>query len=188
MRGAALDLCRKPRDFAPVTASPDKRSDAVLARNDARGVATLTLNHPPSRNALSLAMIAALAEALGDIADDPAIRAVVIESRGPVFCSGHDLREIQAHRNDADRGARFYDDLMRACSASMQAIVCLPKPVIAAIEGVATAASLSRRAISPLPARPPALPRPALRSVFSARRRLSPSGGRSRPGMRWKWR
>jgi enoyl-CoA hydratase/carnithine racemase len=140
MRGAALDLCRKPRDFAPVTASPDKRSDAVLARNDARGVATLTLNHPPSRNALSLAMIAALAEALGDIADDPAIRAVVIESRGPVFCSGHDLREIQAHRNDADRGARFYDDLMRACSASMQAIVCLPKPVIAAIEGVATAA------------------------------------------------
>jgi enoyl-CoA hydratase/carnithine racemase len=123
-----------------VNALPNVSRDTTLARHDKRGVATLTLDNPASRNALSLALIEALANALGDVAADPAIRALVIAARGPAFCSGHDLREIQARRNDVDRGAAFYDDLMRACSALMLAIVRLPKPVIAAIEGVATAA------------------------------------------------
>jgi enoyl-CoA hydratase/carnithine racemase len=64
----------------------------------------------------------------------------VLAGEGPALSSGHDLREMQAHRNDADRGHKYYQELMARCSALMQAIVALPKPVVAAIEGIATAA------------------------------------------------
>jgi enoyl-CoA hydratase/carnithine racemase len=120
------------------------RTDAALPfplqLSQSQGVATLTLDAPASRNALSLAMIEALSEALATIAADADVRAVVIAGAGPVFSSGHDLRELAAHRNDRDGGKAFYERLMRACAAMMQAIVDLPKPVIAAVEGVATAA------------------------------------------------
>jgi len=120
-----------------VTAS---RSEAYVQRIDAGGVATVTLNDPRSRNALSLAMTESLRRELDEVAANPAIRVVIIDAAAPVFCAGHDLREIQAHRNDPDAGKAFYERLMRACSDLMQAIVKLPKPVIAAVEGVATAA------------------------------------------------
>ncbi len=101
---------------------------------------TLTLDNPFSRNALSLAMIEALRSALGAVAEDQNVRAIVLAGEGPAFSSGHDLREILAHRNDEDGGKSFYELLMKACAETMQAIVALPKPVIAAVEGVATAA------------------------------------------------
>ncbi|MGA2793413.1 MAG: enoyl-CoA hydratase [Roseiarcus sp.] len=112
----------------------------LLRRHDAAGVATLTLDNPASRNPLSSDMLAALNEALTDIAGDQSVRAVVVAGEGPAFSSGHDLREMAAHRNDRDGGKEFYERLMRACAQAMQAIVELPKPVIAAVEGVATAA------------------------------------------------
>jgi enoyl-CoA hydratase/carnithine racemase len=113
---------------------------SLLRRDDSAGVATLTLTAPVSRNALSLAMIETLSAALADIAHAPNIRAIIIAGEGPAFSSGHDLRELASHRSDRDGGEEFYQRLMASCAAMMQAIVALPKPVIAVIEGVATAA------------------------------------------------
>lgn len=112
----------------------------MVLRADHDGFAVLTLNRAASRNALSDGMIAALQAQLDLIATDASLRAVVIAAHGPAFCAGHDLKEITGHRDDADRGRRFFADLMARCSAMMQTIVTLPVPVIAAIEGVATAA------------------------------------------------
>lgn len=111
-----------------------------LLRSDADGVATLTLNRPQSRNALSEGLIGALSETLDAIATDPTVRAVVIAAQGPVFSSGHDLKEMTAHRADPDRGQAYYTDILGRCAAMMLRIVHLPQPVIAAVEGVATAA------------------------------------------------
>jgi enoyl-CoA hydratase/carnithine racemase len=115
-------------------------SPPQVLRNDAAGVATLILNTPASRNALSLSMIEALIEQFDAVAADPKIRAVVLSGEGPAISSGHDLKEIMAHRNDPDRGEAFYQRLFARCADLMQQIVDLPKPVIAAVEGVATAA------------------------------------------------
>jgi len=121
--------------------APVAAADApMVQRADHDGFAVLTLNRPASRNALSDAMIAALQKQLDAIATDASLRAVVIAAHGPAFCAGHDLKEITGHRDDADRGRRFFADLMARCSAMMQTIVALPVPVIAAVEGVATAA------------------------------------------------
>ena len=113
---------------------------APLRRDDDSGVATLTLQSPASRNALNLAMIEALIEAVQAIETDPATRVVVLAGEGPALSAGHDLKELQAHRNDGDRGRAFFERTMTRCSDLMRAIVELPKPVIAAVEGVATAA------------------------------------------------
>ncbi len=115
-------------------------SPPLVRRDDADGVATLTLDAPASRNALGLAMIEALTAAFEEIAADPGARVVVLSGEGPALSAGHDLKEIRAHRNDPDRGAEYDAALMAHCAALMQAIVALPKPVIAAVEGVATAA------------------------------------------------
>ena len=117
-----------------------KPSPPLVRRDDADGVATLTLDAPASRNALGLAMIEALTAAFEEIAADPGARVVVLSGEGPALSAGHDLKEIRAHRNDADRGAEYDAALMARCAELMQAIVALPKPVIAAVEGVATAA------------------------------------------------
>ncbi|WP_029031352.1 enoyl-CoA hydratase [Salinarimonas rosea] len=111
-----------------------------LRRSDADGVCTLVLDRPRARNALSDATIALLHETLGAVAADRSVRCVVLAAEGPAFCAGHDLKEMTARRADADRGRAYFEDLMRRCSAMMQAIVALPQPVIAAVEGVATAA------------------------------------------------
>lgn len=100
----------------------------------------LTLANPARRNALSLAMIGALHGALRDAAADPAIRAIILAADGPAFSAGHDLKEIQAARSTSDRGRAVFEALMHACSEMMLTIVRLPIPVIAAVEGVATAA------------------------------------------------
>jgi enoyl-CoA hydratase/carnithine racemase len=115
-------------------------AEAEVLRKDAGGIATLTLNRPAQRNALSLALIDALQASFDAIAADRQVRAVVLAANGPVFSSGHDLKELAAHRADADAGRAFYAEAMRRCAAMMRAIVALPQPVVAAVEGVATAA------------------------------------------------
>jgi enoyl-CoA hydratase/carnithine racemase len=114
--------------------------EPLLLRADAGGVARLTLNRPAARNSLSRGMLAALATEFARIAGEDAVRVVVLAAAGPVFCAGHDLREITAHRADADGGLAFFTEAMAACAAVMQAIVALPQPVIAEVQGVATAA------------------------------------------------
>jgi enoyl-CoA hydratase/carnithine racemase len=117
-----------------------EQTEAEVLRADAGGIAILTLNRPAQRNALSLALIDTLHASIDAIAADRQVRAVVLTANGPVFSSGHDLKELTAHRADADRGRAFYAETMRRCAALMQAIVALPQAVIAAVEGTATAA------------------------------------------------
>src|SRR5271166_6382382 len=112
----------------------------LLRRQDDSNVVTLTLAAPQNRNALSLAMIDTLIVAFADLVKDEKARAVVLAGDGPALSAGHDLREIQAHRTDPDRGRAFNEQIMARCATLMQAIVALPKPVVAAVEGVATAA------------------------------------------------
>ena len=111
-----------------------------LLREDRDGIATLTLNRPAARNALSLALIEAFGDALAAIAADRSVRAVVIAANGPVFSAGHDLKELTAHRADPDKGRDFFRRTFGECAAMMQAIVHLPQPVIACVHGLATAA------------------------------------------------
>ena len=106
-----------------------------LLRRDESGVAWLTLNRPAARNALSVGLMAALDRALRDIATDASVRVVVIGAAGPAFCAGHDLREMRA-----DPGRASMEALFAQCSALMTRIVRLPKPVIARVHGIATAA------------------------------------------------
>ena len=103
-------------------------------------VVTLTFNRPHSRNTLTETMLKTLSATFTDIANDKSVRAVVIASQGPVFCAGHDLKEMTAHRGDADGGKAYFKLIMDTCSGMMQQIVNLPQPVIAAVEGTATAA------------------------------------------------
>ena len=112
----------------------------ILLRETLGSMALLTLNRPAARNSLSEAMIAALHAALNEIGDDNSIRALVIAANGPAFSAGHDMKELTARRSDADHGRAYFAQIMNACSAMMQAIVHLPKPVIAAVQGTATAA------------------------------------------------
>ena len=103
-------------------------------------VAVLRLNRPKTRNALSRAMIAALHAAIEKTGNDPEIHVIIIASEGPVFCAGHDLKEITAARQSDDGGRQFFNEIMAECAAMMQAIVTCAKPVIAAVQGTATAA------------------------------------------------
>jgi enoyl-CoA hydratase/carnithine racemase len=112
----------------------------ILLREMVGPVAVLTLNRPAARNSLSEALIADLHAALNEIGADASVRAVVIAANGPAFSAGHDLKELTARRSDADGGRAYFAKLMNACSAMMQAIVHLPKPVVAAVQGIATAA------------------------------------------------
>ncbi|MGD0846632.1 enoyl-CoA hydratase [Bradyrhizobium sp.] len=112
----------------------------VLLRETVGSIVVLTLNRPEARNSLSEAMIAELHAALRDIHDDAKVRAVVIAANGPAFSAGHDMKELTARRADPDRGRAYFAHIMTACSAMMQAIVQLPKPVVAAVQGIATAA------------------------------------------------
>jgi enoyl-CoA hydratase/carnithine racemase len=112
----------------------------ILLRETIGPIAVLTLNRPAARNSLSEAMIAELHAALDRIAVDKSIRAVVIAANGAAYSAGHDMKEMTARRSDVDRGRAYFAELMNACSAMMQAIVHLPKPVVAAVQGIATAA------------------------------------------------
>jgi enoyl-CoA hydratase/carnithine racemase len=112
----------------------------ILQRQQFQGILRLTLNDPLTRNSLSDAMLAALAVALDEARQDDQVRVVVIAAEGPAFCSGHNLKEITAHRQDEDHGKAYFSRLMAHCSAVMQSIVHHPKPVIAEVQAVASAA------------------------------------------------
>ena len=122
---------------AAVAAAP---SSLILLREDIGGVAVLTLNRPETRNSLSEAMLEALGDALTAIAHDPSVRAVVLAANGQAFSSGHDLKELNRRRSDADRGRAYFKHIMTTCSTIMQQIVMLPQPVVAAVQATATAA------------------------------------------------
>jgi enoyl-CoA hydratase/carnithine racemase len=107
----------------------------ILLRHDSDAIATLTLNRPAARNALSMGLMEALDAELSAIATDASVTVVIIAANGPAFCAGHDLREI---RSTPTRAA--YEAVFALCSRLMQRIVRLPKPVIAQVHGVATAA------------------------------------------------
>lgn len=113
-------------------------ADLETARDGA--VLVLTMARPETRNALSEGMLRALQGALDEAASDDTVRAIVIAAKGPAFCAGHDLKEITAHRADPDKGRAYTDALMRACARLMRSIVTHPKPVIAAVQGIASAA------------------------------------------------
>ncbi len=112
----------------------------VLLREDAEGVATLTLNRPAALNALSEAMLARLQGEFDALATDGAIRVVVIRATGRAFCAGHDLREMEAARAAPDRGRAYFTALFAQCARMMTAIRLLPQPVIAQVHALATAA------------------------------------------------
>ena len=93
-----------------------------------------------TRNSLSEAMLEALGDALTAIAHDAGVRAVVLAANGPAFSAGHDLKELNSHRADHDRGRAYFKHIMTTCSAMMQQIVTMPQPVIAAVQAIAAAA------------------------------------------------
>jgi enoyl-CoA hydratase/carnithine racemase len=107
----------------------------ILLRHDADGVATLTMNRPGARNALSVGLMADMKAEIDAIAGNNAIRVVVIAGNGPAFCAGHDLREMRGNP-----GREHYQALFTQCSELMLAIIRLPKPVIARVHAMATAA------------------------------------------------
>jgi len=119
--------------------SPETEAQLVT-RSSEGAVARLVLSRPEKRNSLSRAMMAALDDALSQAAQDPALRVVVIAAEGPVFSAGHDLKELTAHRADPDSGREFFAATMEQCARLMLAIVRHPKPVIAEVAGLATAA------------------------------------------------
>lgn len=108
----------------------------LLLRTDDQGVATITLNRPQARNSLGQPMLAALLGAFAALAADDSVRVVILAGAGPAFCAGHDLKEMRA----ANYTREYSEKLFADCSALMQAIVHLPKPVIARVHGIATAA------------------------------------------------
>src|ERR1700757_2623206 len=122
------------------TARASAPQPPILLRETIGSIAMLTLNRPEARNSLSEGLIAELHAALNEIHDDKSVRAVVIAASGPAFSAGHDMKELTARRTDADRGRAYFAQIMNACSVMMQEIVHLPKPVVAAVQGIATAA------------------------------------------------
>ena len=116
------------------------QSDILLRDLDDTGILRLTLNDVGRRNALSEAMLAALGAAFADAGADPAVRVIVLAANGPAFCAGHDLKEMTAGRAAEDGGRAYFAHVMAQCSGVMQGIVTCPKPMIAEVTGVATAA------------------------------------------------
>ena len=126
---------------SPVLTVPDATVvGSPVLRESSGDIAVLILTRPRARNTLAEATLQALQRALADIAEEKAVRAVVLAARGPVFSAGHDLKELTAHRSEADGGRGYTQHIMQICSAMMLSILRLPQPVIAAVEGTATAA------------------------------------------------
>ena len=123
----------------------DSASPFVLKARDARGVVTFTLNRPASFNALSEGMLDALEQAIGDIAADESVRALVIAAAGKAFCAGHDLKEMRA-----EPSLDYYQRLFERCGAMMLSIQRLAVPVIARVHGIATAAGCQLVAVCDL--------------------------------------
>jgi enoyl-CoA hydratase/carnithine racemase len=114
--------------------------DRLLLARRTGAVLRLSLNRPRARNALSSALMGELQAALDAAASDASVRVIVIAAEGPVFSSGHDLKEMSAHRTNGDVGRKAFAALFAQCSKLMQTIVRHPAPVIAEVQGIATAA------------------------------------------------
>ena len=112
----------------------------LLKDNVDRGILRLTLNNSKHQNTLSEAMMKSLKKELLDVATNESIRVVILAANGPIFCAGHDLKEITEARNNEDLGYAYFKNLFSTCSEVMQLIVNNPKPIIAEINGIATAA------------------------------------------------
>jgi enoyl-CoA hydratase/carnithine racemase len=109
---------------------------STVVRSERHGaIATLTLDRSQARNALSVELMTELERCLAAIAADRAVKVVILGASGPAFCSGHDLKEMRARRDRT-----VYEELFAQCSRLMLAIVRLPQPVIARVQGIATAA------------------------------------------------
>ncbi len=106
----------------------------------AGGVLLVTLNNPERYNVLDEAMLSSLLKTFEQAESDTDIRVIILAAVGPVFCAGHDLKEMTAGRQNADRGRAYFTKILYHCSSVMQKIVTCPKPVIAEIDGLATAA------------------------------------------------
>lgn len=115
-------------------------SDLLLRELSDEGVLRLTLNDVKRRNALSEAMLGALGASFEEAGKDPAVRVIILAAKGPAFCAGHDLKEMTAGRAGDDGGKAYFAKIMAMCSGVMQGIVNCPKPVIAEVTGIATAA------------------------------------------------
>lgn len=110
-------------------------TDAILLRSDNDGVTTLTMNRPAQFNVLSEEMLGAMQRELDAIDQDPGVRVVVLAAAGKAFCAGHDLKQM---RQSPDQG--YYETLFSQCGHLMQTITRIPQPVIAQVNGMATAA------------------------------------------------
>lgn len=110
-------------------------TELLVQTRDARGVVTLTLNDPVRFNALGAPMLEALQSALTELATDTGVRVVVLAAQGKAFCAGHNLKDMAAHPQ-----LDYYQDLFAQCSRMMLSIARLPVPVIARVQGMATAA------------------------------------------------
>ena len=115
-------------------------ANILLQELDADGILRLTMNDGARRNPLSEAMLSALGNAFTAASGNPAVRVIILAANGPAFSAGHDLREMTAGRAGEDRGRAYFTKVMTQCSAVMQSIVTCPKPVIAEVAGIATAA------------------------------------------------
>ena len=116
------------------------KNSLINILNQDNGILRLTLDDENNKNALSEAMIGELTEAINAANDNKEVKVIIIASNGNVFCSGHNLKEITAARNNNDEGASYFKNLFELCSSLMQLIVSCPKPVIAEVGGIATAA------------------------------------------------
>ena len=118
----------------------NKVSNILTKEKFGNGILRLTMNNLDQKNALSESMIQILTDELEAASSDQSIRVIVIAANGNVFCSGHDLKEITAARESDDSGKGFFEKLFDHCSTLMQLIVNSPQPVIAEVDGIATAA------------------------------------------------
>ncbi len=127
--------------MTPQAAAAAKSGNAsIVLREDHGAIAMLVLNRPEARNSLSQEMIDLLSAEIALVRDDRNIRALVITANGPGFCAGHDMKQMTARRADADKGRAFFEHMFKSCAKMMMSIVNLPKPVIAAVGGAASAA------------------------------------------------
>ena len=127
-------------DFSTLTLMNAPHADPPILTARHGAVARLVLNRPAARNALSQSLMAALQEALDGLAADKSVRVIVLAANGPAFSAGHDLKEMAAQRCGTDSGLAAFTQIFAQCSQLMQSIVRHPKPVIAEVQGIATAA------------------------------------------------
>ena len=114
--------------------------EKVLIREKKKNIEILTLNDPKKLNALSEEMISSLEIAFNEISQNKAIKVVILRSSGKAFCAGHDLKQMQQARQLEDNGKKYFNDLFKRCGRMMISITKMPQPVIAAVDGIATAA------------------------------------------------